>query len=678
MKRQTAALLLLSGLLIGCGEDTTPEKDPYYLTAMLPSPAVPGQEVILYGRLPADTRSLHLSGRGESVTLTGDVQPDGLRVTVPETLIADTWTVSVPGVTSQSLTLDVLPLLTEVRLEGDVLHAHGKGWGNQPEATVIEINGQPLTPSVKGTSLSVRLPASQDASGDEVYGTFSVRLIVGERSSDVVTVQKEAVILKGTVNRPLPTSALSTPLTRQSQTVPPTHQLIVPVGVSLPAAGLSDQTTILNRQVATYNTVEAASAALEALRDRGVEASFDQIIKVGDQGERQSVNLQSTEQFNQWFWPKLGVPDAWTRTRGTGVIVAVIDTGVALKHPDLIGRLLPGWDFVDNDGNPSDQSGHGTHVAGLIAASGRVSGVAPDARLLPVRVIGPDGGTVSDLVRGLLWAAGLDTERPNPNPAQVINLSLGTPEYSDLLVDAVQRVLSAGVIVVAATGNDGGAPYTPANIPGVIAVTSVNGPVTTYQPGYANRGLGTRLAAYGGDMSVDQDRNGIQDGILSTDIDSTGQPSYALRQGTSMAAPQVSGMAALLLADHVPTQTVKRLLEGQATDLGVTGMDAQTGWGLVNAQTVNAETQLYVIARNSTGRVITSVRTTDSAFELHNLPPNEPVTLVAGTDRNNNGVIGEAGELLSSPTVITPAIPKGALQLSLEPADGHSALPLSR
>nr|WP_304524151.1 S8 family serine peptidase [Deinococcus betulae] len=511
----------------------------------------------------------------------------------------------------------------------------------------------------------------------ELYGVLTVRLLVGERASEPVTIRKEAVKVTGTVRRPGTQSlaGLGQPAPRVPSAPEPTAVLLVGPEARVPQTGLVSSRAVLDRQVATYTTVQAATAALAQLRRQGIGAEYDQPVRVQD--DRRVEPLATTDR--QWHWSRLGVTDAWSRTQGQGVTVAVVDTGVALSHPDLQANLLPGRDFVDDDRVPQDVSGHGTHVAGLIGANGQVQGAAPDAKLLPVRVIGPSGGTVSALVRGLLWAAGLEPDDPNPTPAQVINLSLGTPEYSDLLTQAVQKVLDAGVLVVAASGNDGGLPYAPANIPGVIAVTSVNGPVTTYQPGYANRGPGTRIAAYGGDLNADQDGNGERDGILSTDLDATGKPAYALRQGTSMASPQVAGIAALLLAQGTPRQTVKALLESSATDLGVPGLDLTTGWGLVNARATQQDPDTYVVALNEQGQVITYARTTNGQFTLQSLPPDQPVSFQAGTDQDADGVLGEAGELLSRP--LTRATPKGQVgqaDLTLEPATGQTPLTLPR
>ena len=221
------------------------------------------------------------------------------------------------------------------------------------------------------------------------------------------------------------------------------------------------------------------------------------------------------------------LPLAWQKTTGSNsVVVAVVDTGVRPGHPDLAGRLLPGYDFISSDAfaalelsaelerrrrqrprcrcdrpgrlhrrraacaaydvppnqrpSPSPSSWHGTHVAGIIGAASNngvgVAGVDWSARILPVRVLGRDGGTTSDIVDGMAWAAGLAVPGvpANTTPARVINLSLGgSGECSAAFQDVVNRVRAAGAMVVAAAGNDGSTSVSqPANCNGVIAVTA--------------------------------------------------------------------------------------------------------------------------------------------------------------------------------------------------------------
>ena len=264
---------------------------------------------------------------------------------------------------------------------------------------------------------------------------------------------------------------------------------------------------------------------------------------------------------------------AWARSRGSGVVVAVLDTGVT-AHPDLHGQTVPGWDMVssrrtarDGDGRDADpadpgdappygvSSWHGTHVSGIVAAAaddGRgTAGLAPLARVQPVRVLGAGGGTLSDVAAGVRWAAGLRVPGVpvNRTPARVVNLSLGfpSPTCPAVLQESVSAARATGVTVVAAAGNAGvpAAGYSPANCADVVTVAAT-GP-SGRLAGYSNTGGPVDLAAPGGDV----ERHGPLGGVLSTvDTGRTGPrgAGYAAYQGTSMAAPHVAAAAALLLA----------------------------------------------------------------------------------------------------------------------------------
>ncbi|MFZ1983454.1 MAG: S8 family serine peptidase, partial [Desulfatitalea sp.] len=209
----------------------------------------------------------------------------------------------------------------------------------------------------------------------------------------------------------------------------------------------------------------------------------------------------------QWHYDLIHLPAAWDRTQGSaGVIVAVIDTGVRLDHPDLAGKTVDGYDFISDDANSGDDdpgiddnatdpgdsdSGastfHGTHVAGTIAAAFNngigVAGVGGATRIMPVRVLGRDGGTDADIDKAIRWAAGQDiTDEngavvvPGASPrANIINMSLGGPDNSDLLAVAVTYARGQGVIVIAAAGNEAsGDPSYPAALPEVVSVSAVD------------------------------------------------------------------------------------------------------------------------------------------------------------------------------------------------------------
>lgn len=318
----------------------------------------------------------------------------------------------------------------------------------------------------------------------------------------------------------------------------------------------------------------------------------------------------------QWHLPQIQLPAAWDLTTGSpSVRVAVIDTGILSNHPDFAGQLVDGVDMIgdsenagDGDGvdsNPEDEgdgdlgdgssSFHGTHVAGTVAAATNnsvgVGGVAWDSRIMPVRALGRSGGTSFDIIHSIRYAAGLSNASGDlpTQPADVINLSLGGAGSSQSEADAVTAARNAGVIVIAAAGNSGTQDLEfPASYEGVVSVSATN--QTNVLTEYSNFGPTVDVAAPGGDMSEDVNTDGFPDGVLSaigSDRDNSLTYGYRRYEGTSMAAPHVAGVVALMKAvypDLTPAILDQTLKEGRITDdLGAAGRDNQFGYGLINA-----------------------------------------------------------------------------------------------
>ena len=281
----------------------------------------------------------------------------------------------------------------------------------------------------------------------------------------------------------------------------------------------------------------------------------------------------------QWHYGRINLEAAWDVEDGTNndVVVAVLDTGV-VAHPDL-QAVLPGFDFVDGDADPSDPGGngafHGTHVAGTVAAFTDngigVAGVSWGASVLPVRVLDGNGvGTLDMILDGVAWAAGLPGAAPNANPARIVNLSLGgtvsggCPAFAEaIFADAV----AAGVTIVAAAGNTNvdAANTFPAHCPSVFTV-GATGPLDTRAP-YSNHGLTVDVMAPGGDLArtLTVGTQTVPAGVLSTTAvqgSNPPQPTYGFYQGTSMAAPHVAGVMALMLSADpslTPSDLTQRL-----------------------------------------------------------------------------------------------------------------------
>ena len=313
------------------------------------------------------------------------------------------------------------------------------------------------------------------------------------------------------------------------------------------------------------------------------------------------------EFVKQWHYAQISAPEAWTLATGTGVIVAVIDSGVLLAHPDMAGRLVEGYDFVlrtpggDDPGyNPVPPGGstfHGTHVAGTIAAATDngigVAGVAFDARIMSLRVCNVNGCSGYAIEQALRYAAGLSNDSGviPPQPAQVVNLSLGRQGGPALTQEQLlyNQLRELDIFVVASAGNSSTSTVAyPAAYSNVIAVSALD--FAGNRAFYSNFGTWIDVAAPGGDLGRDLNGDGFPDGVLSTsadDRDGPPQPNYRFLQGTSMAAPHVAGVAALMRAavPELRAQDIEHLLRNRVItdDLGPPGRDDVYGWGLINA-----------------------------------------------------------------------------------------------
>lgn len=315
----------------------------------------------------------------------------------------------------------------------------------------------------------------------------------------------------------------------------------------------------------------------------------------------------------QWHYPQIQLPAAWDLTTGSNaVIVAVLDSG-STPHPDLVAREIAGKDMISSPANAGDGDGidddpfdvgdsngvapssfHGSHVAGTIGADTNngsgVAGVTWAGRIMHVRVLGIGGGSGFDTLNGILYAAGLANSSGSV-PAQradIMNMSLGGGGFSQGTQDACSAAKAAGVVVIAAAGNENsGTPSFPAAYADVISVAAVD--LQSNRAPYSNFHPSVDIAAPGGNVGADLNGDGYGDGVLSTKPDDSVNPvdytSFSFYQGTSMAAPHVAGVAALVLSMDgglSPTQ-VESILTGTATDLGAAGHDNIFGNGLVNA-----------------------------------------------------------------------------------------------
>jgi len=401
--------------------------------------------------------------------------------------------------------------------------------------------------------------------------------------------------------------------------------------------------------------------------------------------------------WEAWDYGMIDLPRAWAITTGSAsVLVAVVDNGIRYDHPAVAANLThDGYDFVsdvsvavcagghisnagDGDGYDPDPTmpadynydeknscvkglstwgDHGLHVAGTIGAVGNdgvgTSGVNWTVRIRPVRVLGVSGsGSYYDIAQGLLYAAGLPADNGHggtvqaPSAARIINVSLGGTSSSSTLHNALIAATNAGSLVIAAAGNSGGTtPLYPAAYPEALSVSAV-GPDGALAS-YSSYGSTVDIAAPGGDIADGGGSYGVTSSVWNF---VTNTPAYDSWDGTSMATPHVTGVAALLLAQN-PSLTAAQLrsrLTTWAVDAGPAGVDNLYGAGIVNARNSLAQSfappeQLYALLYDAnTGRLIATLPTANGAYSFTGLDDGN-YWVYGGADENGDGQIAVAG-----------------------------------
>ena len=451
--------------------------------------------------------------------------------------------------------------------------------------------------------------------------------------------------------------------------------IVLPLSLfSLPIAFAVEPETFTqtaNGPVPVISATDASTVNVEAQITPASEASTTEFLAGDDnplsQTEDTTVEIESNDPFygttgswgqsydDLWWLKRVKADQAWSFTKGAGVTVAVIDTGLDYNHEDIASNVwynqaelnglpgvdddgngyvddIKGWDFQNNDNDPLDDNGHGTHVAGIIGAVADnlkgIAGVAPESKILSVKVLGASGsGTIQNVINGIYYAANMG--------ANIINMSLGALKSAIPLSlrtaweNALAYARGKGVIPVAAAGNSNTNvnKYYPSGISTVTAVGATD--PNNNRAWFSNYGNSLDFMAPGVDI-LSLRASGTNFGSDS------GNPNYSRASGTSMASPIAAGVAALLKSWQ-PTLTYNDIynrLKKSAVDLGAAGFDIYYGYGLVNAYkaiTLGSTTSLASTSTvsSSTGSAsgTTLAQSIDFISEKPNLTPVIPLPI---------------------------------------------------
>ena len=507
------------------------------------------------------------------------------------------------------------------------------GGANDLDLYLLDQNGQVVDSSVSPTATTETLSVTNTGnylinvtavSGASNYvlsvgvGTVSTSLSTqsnGWRLSDDFAAGD--VIVQFRENNNIAIQSLSTraaSLGMQAKAGAPGRNMLLGLGAGSQRTAVLSALNITN---ASRIVPAALQAKLDTLLAAKTLAKRSDVLEAGLNYRYYPTAVPNDTNYDlQWHYPFINLPQAWDITTGdANVIVAVIDTGVLLNHPDMQGQLVSGYDFIadnansgDNepgiDANPDDpgdgggtqrSSFHGTHVAGTIAAATNnntgVAGIAWGVKIMPCRAIGINGGLRYDIEQCIRYVSGLpnDSGTVPPQRADIINLSLGGPTNSTNAPTAYRLARDAGVIVIAAAGNDASSNlFAPAAYNGVVSVSATN--ISRRLASYSNFGSTIDVSAPGGD-SGDVNGDGYFDGVLSASADDSNGNivfNYRFSAGTSMASPHMAGVVALMKSVYpelTPDILDAMLAAGDLTDdLGASGRDNSFGYGLINAQ----------------------------------------------------------------------------------------------